>query len=336
VVPTDPDHPLPQADADVIAMSLSSRAPSEVQYPATVHSPRSSAVFGDEDLELQAALQASLDGAAVRIPMPTPRPHGAPVASGTRARSPVAPRGFPPSPFISPPPPVPHPSTRPGSQPLANPVAASMARNQLMLDRMRREQEVALREHYHDETSRFDHPPSRSHSGLGDHDVQDEEEQLRRAIEESEALAREQGRTQAGSDAAGTTRARSVGAQAEEWRDEPTHGGRVYDDEDAEFQAALQASLETAPPGVHTPDAAATPPRAPAMRRSPLPAASRPGPRTGPYNVDDEDDDDDDLYSDGEGTATEETLSDAAGPPQAQGVNIEEMRRRRLERFGGP
>lgn len=333
MVPTDPDHPLPQADADVIAISLASRAPSEAQYPVTVHSPRSSAALEDEDLELQAALQASLDGAAVRIPMPTPRPHVAPVASGTAARSPVAPRGFPPSPLISPPPPVPHPSTRPVSQPLENPVAASMARNQLMLERMRREQEAALREHYHDETSRFDHPPSRSRSGLGDRDVQDEEEQLRRAIEESEALAREQGRTHAGSDTAGTTRARSVGAQAE---DEPTHGGRVYDDEDAEFQAALQASLESAPPGVHTPDAAATPPRAPAMRRSPLPAASRSGPHTGSYDDDNEDDDNDDLYSDGEGTATEETLSDAAGPPQAEGVNIEEMRRRRLERFGGP
>ena len=338
MVPTDPDHPLPQAEADVIAISLSSRASSEAQHPATVHSPRSSAALEDEDLELQAALQASLDGAAVRIPMPVPRPHAAPVASGARARSPIAPGAFPPSPLISPPPPVPHPSTRPTSQPLANPVAASMARNQLMLDRMRREQEAALREHYHDETLRFDHPPTRARSGLGDRDVEDEDAQLRRAIEESEALAREQGHIQAGSDAAGTTRARSVGAQAEEWRDEqPTHGGRVYDDEDAEFQAALQASLETAPPGAHTPDAAATPPRAPAMHRPPLPAASRSGPRTGSYNEDDEDDDDDELYSDGEGTATEETLSDAAGPQQtAEGVNIEEMRRRRLARFGGP
>jgi ataxin-3 len=339
VVPTDPNNPLPQAEADVIAVTLSSRAPSEAQYPPIVHSPRSSAALEDEDFELQAALQASLGGAAVQIPMP--RPQVAPVASGTRARSPVAPGAFPPSPLVSPPPPVPHPSTRPASQPLANPVAASMARNQLMLERMRREQEAALREHYHDEASRFDGPPSRSHSAVGNPVVEDEEEQLRRAIEESEAMAREQGRTQTGSDAAGTTRARSVGAQAEEWRDERTLGGRVYDDEDAEFQAALQASLETAPPGVHTPDAAAatTPPRAPVMHRSPLPpAASRSGPRTEPHvtNEEGDDDDDDDMYFDDEDTATEETLSDAGGPPQAEGVSIEEMRRRRLARFGGP
>ena len=337
VVPTDPNHPLPQVEADVIAVTLSSRAPSEAQYPPIIHSPRSSAALEEEDFELQAALQASLGGAAVQIPMP--RPLVAPVASGTRARTPVAPGAFPPSPLVSSPPPVPHPSTRPANQPLANPVAASMARNQLMLERMRREQEAALREHYHDEASRFDGPPSRSHSAVGNPVVEDEEEQLRRAIEESEAMAREQGRIQTDSDTAGTTRARSVGAQAEEWRDERTHGGRVYDDEDAELQAALQASLETAPPGMHTPDAAAvTPPRAPVMHRSPLPpTASRSGPRTEPRVTNEEgDNDDDDMYSDDEDTATEETLSDAGGAPQAEGVNIEEMRRRRLARFGGP
>jgi hypothetical protein len=41
-------------------------------------------------------------------------------------------------------------------------------------------------------------------------------------------------------------------------------------------------------------------------------------------------------YSDDEDTATEETLSDTAGPSQAKGVSIEEMRRRRLAQFGGP
>jgi ataxin-3 len=205
-----------------------------------------------------------------------------------------------------------------------------------MLERMRREQEAALREHYHDEVSHFDPPPDRPYSGAGSRG-EDEEEQLRRAIAESERMAREQGRTQTGNDDAGTTGARSANTQAQERR---AHGGRVYDDEDAEFQAALQASLETAPPGVRTPDTTINaPPRAPAMRHSPLPAGSRSGPRSEPLNDPNEDadaDDDDDLYSDGEDTATEETLSDTAGPPQAEGVNIEEMRRRRLARFGGP
>ncbi|KAH9994008.1 Josephin-domain-containing protein [Russula vinacea] len=308
VIPTDPEHQLPQTDADAIADSLSSRASSGARYPSTVHAPHSSAALENEDFELQAALQASLDGASVRNPMLLP--HAGPVAGGS-----------------VPPPPVPHPSTRPADQPMANPVAASMARNQAMLERMRRQQEVALREHYHDEVSRFDPLPNRPSSRVRERvDVEDEEEQLRRAIAESEAMAREQGHSQAGGDVAGTTRAGSDSVEDEEWRPERTHGGRVYDDEDAELQAALQASLETAPPGAHTPNTAiATPPRAPAMRGSPLPAVSR--------SVHD-DGDEDDMFDDE--TATEETLSDTAGPSQAESVNIEEMRRRRLARFGGP
>jgi Ataxin-3 len=357
VIPTDPEHPLPQTDADVVAGSLPSRASSGARYPSTVHAPHSPAALEDDDFEFQAALQASLDGASVRIPMLRPQaPHAGPVAGGSGA---LFPGGFPPSPLtpppvipphrvpsplvpspvvpphIVPPPPVPHPSTRPADQPMANPVAASMARNQAMLERMRREQEVALREHYHDEVSRFDPLPNRSSSRIRERvDVEDEEEQLRRAIAESEAMAREQGHTQAGGDVSRMTRAGSDDIEDEEWMPEPTHGGRVYDDEDAELQAALQASLETAPPGAHTPNTAiATPPRAPAMRRSPLPAVSRSGPRTEPLK---DDGDDDDMYFDDEETATEETLSDAAGPSQAESVNIEEMRRRRLARFGGP
>lgn len=352
VIPTDPEHQLPQTDADAIADSLSSRASSGARYPSTVHAPHSSAALENEDFELQAALQASLDGASVRNPMLLP--HAGPVAGGSGA---LFPGGFPPAPLLTPPPvfpphrvpspvvpphivpppPVPHPSTRPVDQPMANPVAASMARNQAMLERMRRQQEVALREHYHDEVSRFDPLPNRPSSRVRERvDVEDEEEQLRRAIAESEAMAREQGHSQAGGDVAGTTRAGSDSVEDEEWRPERTHGGRVYDDEDAELQAALQASLETAPPGAHTPNTAiATPPRAPAMRGSPLPAVSRSGPRTEPFHDTRKDDgDEDDMFDDE--TATEETLSDTAGPSQAESVNIEEMRRRRLARFGGP
>ena len=349
MVPTNPDIPLPQTDADVIAVSLPSRASSEAQHSSTPYSPHSSAGFEDEDFGLQAALQASLGSAAVRIPIS--QPHVGPVAGGTRAIPPTpGPNiGFPTSPPLSPPPPVPHPSTRPVSQPMANPVAASMARNQVMLERMRREQEAALREHYHDEVSHFGQMSTgnTSRSGIGGRD-HEEEEQIRRAIAESEDMARERGLglggAQTGSDDAGT-RARSDNTQqAEASRPDRIHGGRVYDDEDAEFQAALQASLETAPPGIHplTPPHASDSP----MRRSPLLAAasSRAAPRLGTEpsnvtNVHDDDDDgggDDDLYYDEEDTATEETLSDSAEPQQAEDVSMDEMRRRRLARFGGP
>jgi len=41
------------------------------------------------------------------------------------------------------------------------------------------------------------------------------------------------------------------------------------------------------------------------------------------------------LYYDDEDTATDETLSESAGPQQIEDVSMEEMRRRRLARFGG-
>ena len=331
MVPINPDNPLPQTDADIIAVSFPSRASSETQHSSAPYSPRPSAGFEDEDFELQAALQASLGGASVGIPMP--QPHVGPVAGGTRA-IPPAPRpnvGFPTSPTLSPPPPVPHPNTRPVNQPMENPVAASMARNQVMLERMRREQEAALREHYRDEVSRFGQMPSGSvPPGIGSR-AHEEEEQVRRAIAASEEMARERGlglgRPQTGSDDAGT-RARSDDTQqADTLRQDRIHGGRVYDDEDAELQAALQASLESAPPGVHTP----TPPRG-ASRAAPRPSTER----SNDTNVHD-DGDDDDLYYDEEDTATEETLSETAEPQGADDVSVEEMRRRRLARFGaGP
>ena len=188
MVPIDPEHPLPQADADVIASSppplpSSSFGP---QYSSTARSPHSSGMPEDEDFQLQAALEASLDGPRAGSPMPRPRAGPAVAGGSGSARSPGATMGFPMLPPLTVPPPVPPPSTRPTDQPMENPVAASMARNQAMLERMRREQEVALSEHYHEEASRFGGLLGRSYPRAGSH-VGDEEEQLRRAIAESEA-----------------------------------------------------------------------------------------------------------------------------------------------------
>jgi len=347
-VPTDPDHPLPQTDADVIAASLSQSASSGPRYSSTSRSPSSATGLEDEDLLFQAALQASLDGGLPGAPsFPIPPIHPGLFASGPSVRPPSATTSVPsfrqPT---SPPPPVPPPGTRPADQPMTNPVAASMARNQAMLERMRREQEVALREHYNEEVSRFDGQTDRPYE-VGS-PVEDEEEQLRRAIEASKEMAREQGQLEggAGSDGAETTlRTENNNNQAEAWTRERVQGGRVYDDEDKELQAALQASLESAQPGIHIPNSDTMPPR---PRRSPPPAASTSGPHgrsltgTGEHEeADDEmyDDDDDDDEGEDE-TATEETLSDTADShsepaPQAESVDLEEMRRRRLARFGG-
>ncbi|KAH9961292.1 Josephin-domain-containing protein [Russula dissimulans] len=346
VVPTDSDHPLPQTEADVIAASLSQSASSGAQYSSTSRSPPSAAGLEDEDLQLQAALQASLDNEPPGVPsFPIPRIHPGPFGGGPSVLLPRATTSVP-SPYqpTSPPPPIPPPSTRPVDQPMTNPVAASMARNQAVLERMRREQEAALREHYNEEASRLDDPVDRSY-GIGNH-VEDEEEQLRRAIEASREMARERELLGgvAGSDAA-ETRLRTEDTQAEPWARERVQGGRVYDDEDEALQAALQASLETAPPGIHTPNSNFMPPRS---RRSPLPTASTSGPRDRSFtSTDEREEEDDEMYDDDDDdeeeedkTATEETLSDTADSdsqpaPPAENVDLEEMRRRRLARFGG-
>ena len=338
VVPIHPDLSLPRSDADDVASSL---LPSVfgAQGSSSARSPRSSspALFEDEDfepqdedfesqdkdfesqdedfesqdedfesqdeifelqdedfVELQAALHAYLDGQSVSFSMPRPRPHVGPVASSSRARarSSGAATGLP-NPFPSPPSPIPPrippPSTHPTDQPMENPVFASMAHNQEMLERMRQEQEAALREHYL-------RPGS---------DVEDEEEeQLRIALQISEAMAREQGGDQTGGGSAAGTRERPENTQARGWTGERVHDGHVYDDddEDADFQAALRASLETAPLGAHTPNTTVTLPR----------TSSTPPPA---YN-------------------SWLTSSDAGLPPPAEDVSVAETRRRRLARFG--
>src|SRR6267142_2685848 len=327
----DPDYPLPQAEADVVASSLPTPPSFEAQYPgpSTARSPRSSTMLENEDLQLQAALHASLDGQPTTLPMPLSSM--GPVAGGSGALSPGGPMPFSAPSQRSAPPPIPHHSTRPADLPMQNPVAASMARNQVMLERMRREQEVALREH--EGAPRFVDPLNRAYPGAGGlpRHVGDEEAQLRRALAESEAMARGQGQgqgpTQADSDGAGTELG-SDNTQPGEWAQERVGGGRVYDDEDADLQAALQASLTTAsgPAGAHISDTTTAPPHASPARRSPPTARSMPGrrPHAAPSAGADEDDEDDEKpYSDDDGddTATEETLSGTEDPPPPQAAN---------------
>jgi Ataxin-3 len=321
VLPTDPDHPLPQSDGDVIAANLSPQAPSGAPFLSTVRTPEVPAGLESEDLELQVALQASLDGEKGR----TRGYVGAgPSTSGASL-------DFPPSSLFASPPPIPGPSSRPPGQPMANPVAASMVRNQAMLERMRREQEAALREHYHEEASRFGDRVDRS-SSAAQYEVDDEDEQLRRAIAESEAMAREQGYLQKDEEVA-RTGADLDSAKDRESPHAPRHGSRVYDDENAELQAALQASLQSAPPETYSSE---TSPRASA-RHSSFTAASTA--RLRADNLDSPPERDyDESYDDDSGsdTVTEETMSDTPPQPEAEDLSIEEMRRRRLARFGGP
>ena len=135
-----------------------------------------------------------------------------------------------------------------------DPVAASVARNRLIMERMRREQEMAFEDVDMEDITRRRR------------ETQEEEEMLKKAIEESEKLAREVEERERqmnqdpqphaeGSSSSSPTRAPSSLME----------GQRVYDDEDEELQAALRASLQDVPPGYKPP------PSPPSFRRRPPP-----------------------------------------------------------------
>ncbi|KAF9475531.1 Josephin-domain-containing protein [Pholiota conissans] len=292
VTQADPNAPLalPRTEADVISSTLpepTSSPITRIQRPfasssnsagkdlfkaAPVHEG-----FDDEDYELQAALQASLLGAVqpsvpaappIASLSPLSSPTGgltSPDGSGSRSRTPSL-QSQTAAPILL-----------PGHADI-DPVAASVERNRVLLQRMREQQELAQREMW-SESDLTPEEQTALQERREHRRIQEEEEdtQLRRAIEESEALAHEQ-RT-----------------QRESNPDTEMHDGIAgdhtrYDDEDSELQAALKASLESAglPSSVHA-----------------------------------EADDDVSVVSDT--TSTDVT----AEPP-----SLEEIRKRRLARFG--
>ena len=144
----------------------------------------------------------------------------------------------------------------PEVDPDLDPVAASIARNRLIMERMRREQEMAFRDTFED-VDMEDVARRRV-------ETQEEEEMLKRAIEESEKLAMEVDERQ---------RQENQDHQPDAGGSNPTspprmsssliQGHRVYDDEDEELQAALRASLQDVPEGYQAP------PSPPPTRRQP-------------------------------------------------------------------
>lgn len=139
-----------------------------------------------------------------------------------------------------------------------DPVAASVARNRLIMERMRREQEMAFRDTFED-VDMEDITRRRR-------ETQEEEDMLKRAIEESEKLAkeveeRERQKNQDHPPRTGGSSSASPSQISSSLMDED----RVYDDEDAELQAALRASLEDVPEGYQPP------PSPPPSRRPPPP-----------------------------------------------------------------
>lgn len=341
IVQTDPHGPvsLPHTRADEVASTLPEPDSYGAPRLSTTREPQASTShiqgFEDEDMELQAALQASLGGLPADFVLPPPAAPslGFPpeISEATRPRGgPIPPVPLPPLGGF--------PSRQQEEEDVDpdDPVAASMARNRAIMERMKREQEMALREQYEEEAAHFGRASSARRGG-----DDNEDEMLRRVIEESQALAN-------AGPGASTNPVREEDVEDEMETDadrddeyhpapsrlDPLPGlqplpplagpdGRVLDDEDAELQAALRASLESVPEGFVIPD---TPPRPSAPPVSVPPMAAVPLVRR--------DTQDSDMGSEAD-TSTSTEISQA-GRVEEENVSVDEMRRRRLARFGGP
>lgn len=137
-----------------------------------------------------------------------------------------------------------------------DPMAATAARSRLIMERMRREQEMALRDTYEDVDMEEISRRSR--------EADDEEEMFKKAIEESEKMAQEEERKRQSHQDNQSRPEESSSASPTRIPSSLVEGNRVYDDEDEELQAALRASLQDVPSGYEPP---ASPP--PTRRRIP-------------------------------------------------------------------
>ncbi|RDB25080.1 Ataxin-3 [Hypsizygus marmoreus] len=354
VTQADPSAPLalPRTEADMISSTLAeptsaarpnlnSRS-SSTTAPSTTAPGRSIQIegFEDEDYELQAALQASLMGGGsfhdeplappplrrAFMALPPSDPGSASASSTTRTPTEELAQPIPPL--------IPtadgdddEEEEEPEAEEL-DPVAASMARNQLMLQRMRAEQEFAQQELWGEASPGLDTAALETRRAARRREEEEEAEHLRLAIEESEALAREQGHARTGEDTDMDVD-QIVPSSNTQQSTYPTAGHdvheRVYDDDDAELQAALKASLEQLPEGWQLPE----PPQQPSP--APPPVASQ-APLQGSSKTEGEREKEDveSVMSDETSTTNADNPSEA--PVEA--VSVDELRRRRLARFG--
>ncbi|KAG5638312.1 hypothetical protein H0H81_000730 [Sphagnurus paluster] len=340
VTQADPSAPLqlPRTEADEVASTLPE--PRSAAHPGSQTSAdrplasgssytqnRPAAIEGleDEDYELQAALQASLAGG-----------HG---GHDAFVPSLIPPRTSVPLPLEDDESPIHSSRSDTGAHSLTDdsqssahtgqdhpdkgldPVEASLQRNKLMLQRMRAEQEYAQRELWGEGTSAEDVAALEARRAERQRQEEEEAEHLRRAIEESEALARIEGHMphddgDEGMDIEGVDVApEGMRQQAPSARD---ISNRVYDDDDAELQAALKASLEQVPQGWEFPELARTYPHL---------LSSNPPSATSHSKHDRDMEDAESILS----TEVEDHISSDAA---AEAVSVDELRRRRLARFG--
>lgn len=331
----DPTKPiaLPRGQADHTAAFVTDDSrPSAAYRSGTAHTstsakPASSDArdFDDEDADFQAALQASISDNSYHATSSWNPSHTPPPVRASSRPSTIPSR----APFRSrydsgsnvpvlvdediemiedDAPVIPPQETRPDF----DPVAASRARNQAFMERAMREQEMALRESRQVEAARL----QAGYSTRRPNPRQEEEdEELRRAIEESRALHE-------GLNAPGSSSDHNEVQAVEELSRQNLSGpavhsqDRVYDDDDAELQAALQASLADAPDGFALPD-----PPTPVRRQPSLPPVI--SPESQPKDEDDKE------------TETETESEADTSILEEEKLSVEEMRRKRLARFGG-
>ncbi|KAJ8076493.1 hypothetical protein PM082_000916 [Marasmius tenuissimus] len=293
--PASPSSSLPRTEVDELAATISE---DNLQDPSTSLAGGASDVEGleDEDWELQAALHASLGGPVaepsvqppqlVRRPIPLPD-SGPSSGGGSGDLTPARQDGS-----VSPPDP---------SDDAALLAAASRERGRRMLEQMTAEQHQAQQELWHE----GNRPVRRDED-------EDYEEMLRRVIAESEALAKaaDEKRAQEGSDDGGSDMNVDVSSTPQLPSFQREH---VYDDDDAELQAALRASLEEMPEGwapVEQPTSTGSSSSATQSTKGTTDTAS----------------------------TVSDFSEDESEPPSeqpAQVVDHDEIRRRRLARFGG-
>lgn len=297
-------NPLPETAVDMVAATIprltsytaqgarlsTARTPTISSRPSGSHDPVQMGGFEDEDLELQRALQASLAESGVS--------HLEPGLS-IGGQHDVGAIDVPDQAFAA--------------------FQASMARQRDTLAHARREQEEAMRETLQNEVSTG---TARRRQTAGE---EEEEEMMRRALEESmgsvkgdlpelDVPAEEDDPLDADASPPVTPLHRAL-------RDLPPPtqlgGPRNLDDEDAELQAALRASLENVPDGFVVPES--PPPVHTGSRVQPAVTTSSTG-NVGPSSARDD----------------VEAASVTSSPVAAkEEIDLDEMRKRRLARFGG-
>lgn len=372
VTPADPSIPLavPQTEADNVAATLPEGLPARQSgirnatkrtvdiSGSSRNVPGSSGPLGsaedaegdedieDGDYELQAALHASLGNQEDYISH----------ASGSLSIPPsLAPDDIPPlrsflgaaNRFVPTGPSQPSQLLNiPGHADL-DPVAASMERNRVLLQRMREQQEYVHRELQSADGLTPEAQAEQEARRLERRrQEEEEEEQLRKAIAESEATARNWDAPQNQPNSAERPPlGRGVGTSSispSNLRSE----FRSYDDEDAELQAALKASLESAPTGWEpsTQDSTQERPKHPETlnpqykRTEGLVTVDKSSRNTGQneMDIDEEWHSESEDFSDGEDDDDDDIseMNDAPMKGEQSTPTLDEIRKARLARFG--